>query len=88
MRPAHFPPAEAKERRSTMASVSCSIETFPVTRRKPSARQERDFGGLRLFSPADPMTRLLMEADGVSAADLDALLHRLAAARQMPGWAA
>jgi hypothetical protein len=35
----------------------------------------------RLFSPADPLTRLMMKADGVTEAYLDALLRKIAIAR-------
>jgi hypothetical protein len=37
---------------------------------------------LRLTSPPDPLTRLLMEADGVTEADLDALLGQVITARK------
>ena len=36
---------------------------------------------LRLLSPADPLTRLLMKADGVSEAYLDALVQKIAKQR-------
>jgi hypothetical protein len=35
---------------------------------------------LRLAGPPDALTRLLMEADGVTEADFDALLRRIAVA--------
>jgi hypothetical protein len=47
----------------------------PATRRsaQPSCQ-------LRLAWPPDPLTRLLLQADGVTEADFDALLRRAAAA--------
>jgi hypothetical protein len=38
--------------------------------------------GLQLTSPPDPLTRLLMEADGVTEAYLDALLSQVITARK------
>jgi hypothetical protein len=46
------------------------------------SRSGRPCCRLRLTSPPDPLTRLLMEADGVTEADLDALLRQVIAARK------
>jgi hypothetical protein len=37
---------------------------------------------LRLLSPADPLTRLMMKADGVTEAYLDALVRNIAIKRE------
>jgi hypothetical protein len=41
--------------------------------------------GMRLSWPPDPLTMLMMEADGVTEADLSALLLKVARARDF-GW--
>lgn len=40
--------------------------------------QRSECGLLRLASPSDPLTRLLMDADGVSEAAMEELLQKLA----------
>jgi hypothetical protein len=67
-----------------MACVDTPIEEFAAGSvccwqvAAPSDRRvETQTNYLRLLSPADPLTRLMMEADGVSATDFDALLRKI-----------
>ena len=48
----------------------------------PRRENEPRCCGLRLRSPPDALTRMLMKADGVTEVDLDALLRRVAKARE------
>ena len=48
----------------------------------PRRESELRCCGLRLRSPPDPLTGMLMKADGVTEVDLDALLRRVAKARE------
>jgi hypothetical protein len=53
-------------------SVCCWQVTVPADRQPAT-----DPSYLRLLSPADPLTRLMMEADGVSETYFDALLRKV-----------
>jgi hypothetical protein len=71
-----------------MANMNCAIEDLTVQSEPSpdpaviaSAGSELQCRSLRLLSPADPLTRLLMKADGVSEAYLDALVQKIAKQR-------
>jgi hypothetical protein len=59
----------------SMARVKPLMEKFAAAS-SCSPRPECSY--LRLLSPPDPLTRSLMEADGVSEADLNALVRKIA----------
>jgi hypothetical protein len=70
-----------------MACINLPIEGFAATHdgswqvgAAPRREPETDGSCLRLLSPADPLTRLMMEADGVSEAFFDALLTKVTTA--------
>jgi hypothetical protein len=70
-------------RNSQMVSVAASIRC-PVldrVRRMRAWRFRRASGAPPLAWPPDSLTRLLMDADGVTEAELSGLLQRVAAAR-------
>ena len=62
-----------------MTLANTPIENLTVA---SGCRSGLELCHLRLLSPPDPLTRLLMEADGVSEADLDALVRKVATALQ------
>jgi len=71
-----------------MTQMNCAVEDLAAPN-EPSADAAAIVGGwseqqccnLSLLSPIDPLTRLLMKADGVSEAYLDALVRRIAKRR-------
>jgi hypothetical protein len=71
-----------------MTHVNCAIED-PVATSAPHPEPAANAGNgsalqlcsLRLLFPADPLTRLLMNADGVSQAYLDSLVRKIAKQR-------
>lgn len=70
-----------------MTCKNCSIEDFAAMSEScpgPAVMVccglEQQCCSLRLFSPSDPLTRLLMKADGVTESYLDTLLRRVAEA--------
>jgi hypothetical protein len=71
-----------------MTRINCSIEDLAATSEPcpgpavvTSRGLEQQCCSLRLLSPADPLTRLMMKADGVTEAYLDALVRRVAKER-------
>ena len=55
------------------AGAVCCWQVAAPSDRQPGAEPSY----LRLLSPADPLTRLMMEADGVSETYFDALLRKI-----------
>jgi hypothetical protein len=71
-----------------MTNMICTIEDLTVQSEQspdPAAiasdGSELQCCSLRLLSPSDPLTRLLMKADGVSEAYLDVLVQKIAKQR-------
>ena len=64
--------------RTRGAAFSAALEHFAVD---AARRDEQSDCRVKLTSPQDPMTRLVMRAYGVTEADLDGILHKVATAR-------
>lgn len=57
-------------------------DCFPGSAALAASGLERQRSFPRLLSPADPLTSLLMQADGVTEAELDALVRWIAKRRE------
>jgi hypothetical protein len=62
-------------------SNSTDAERLQATTRQDDFESERQSCGLRLFPSPDPLTKLLMIADGVVESDLRALLKQIGTGR-------
>jgi hypothetical protein len=67
---------------STIEDLAGTSEPCPDPAATGIRGSERLCCSLRLLSPQDPLTRLLMKADGVTEAYLDALIRKIAAKRE------
>jgi hypothetical protein len=72
---------ECKKSRIADGTMPMCIPALCRFRPKRARRSKPAACGQRLVWPPDPITRLLMEADGVTEIELDGLLRRIAAAR-------
>jgi hypothetical protein len=79
MRACHAAPDDQQgAKRISMTHPNCAIDDSAVP---ANGGSDRRCCGLRLLSPPDALTRMLMKADGVTESYLDALVGSVAKAR-------